>query len=114
MKKIIVGRKRLFSADLAPAHLELISSLSPLPTALLHQVNLDCGIRKEFAVLVTTSEVTDQLHCNERLLYSTVENENTTPSFSLPADKHLKCFLLNNAAPNPVVCVYSTGMSRKE
>lgn len=93
MKKIILGRKRLFSADLVPsAQLELISSLSPLPTALLHQMNPDCGMRKVFTVLVTTSEVTNQLHCNERLLCTTVENENTAPSFSLPAKKHLKFF----------------------
>lgn len=48
-----------------------------------------------------TSEVTNQLHCNEKLLCSTVENENTTPSFSLPANKHLNFSLLNNTTPKP-------------
>lgn len=88
-KKSFWAEKGCFLADQAPsAQLELISCPSPL----LHQMNPDCGIRKEFAVLVTTSEVTTQLHCNERLLWSTVENENTTPSFPLPANKHLKFF----------------------
>lgn len=101
LNKNIPGRKRLFSTGLAPyAQPELISSRSPLITALLHQINLGWGIRKKFAVCPFRRSP-DQLHCFVRLLCSAVEKENTPQVFFFASQQMWKIFLYQNNAATP-------------